>query len=240
MKAFSFLFIIIFFLNSFIAFSQKEFYVQANVNFFTINKYGFNNSDILTGKGNAFEPTFGNPQLIFGYKLSDKSAVEIGVIYRINTFNFESNSVNTGSLISLDIANSIGVPIRYRYYLNEFLSSNKFRFSLNGGVITLFQNDVNIINQSGQRDVQSFSATYKPYTTQKSVFIGELGFEVEKRISGHFNLSFDYNYWLGEKAYAVIDLTFKNNVNNTISTGSITHSGTSHNLSIGLKYTFGD
>lgn len=240
MKAFSFLFCSYFFLNSFKVFSQNEFYAQANVSFLAFNKYGFNNSDILTGKENAFKPTFGNPQIIFGYKLSNKSAIEIGVIYRINTFNFEGNIVNTNSLISLDIPNSIGLAIRYRYYLNEFLLNNKYRFSLNGGIISLFQNDVNIINKLGQIESQSFSTTYKPYAIQKNVFIGELGFEVEKRISDHFNLSFDYNYWLGDKAYAIIDLTFKNKANSTISEGSITHSGTSHNLSIGLKYTFGD
>ncbi|MBC7407345.1 MAG: hypothetical protein H7339_03060 [Arcicella sp.] len=60
------------------------------------------------------------------------------------------------------------------------------------------------------------------------------------KISDNSSFSFDYNYWIGNQAYAVIDLTFKNNLNNTTSTGSITHAGTSNNLSIGLKYTFGD
>jgi hypothetical protein len=128
----------------------------------------------------------------------------------------------------------------YRYYFNDFSSNNNFRFSVNGGFLMLFQSKVNEINQLGEVGNGFYTITNKPYTIQKSVFIGELGFEVEKRISHHFNLSFDYNYWFGEKAYAVIDLTFKNNVSQTTSTGSITHSGTSHNLSIGLKYTFGD
>lgn len=241
MRAFSFLFLSYFLLNSFRIFSQKEFYVQGNVSFLSINKYGFNNSDILTGKENAFKPTFGNPQLIFGYRLSIKSAIETGIIYRINTFNFEGNFKDgINNLISLDLANSIGIPMKYRYYFNEFSFSNKFRFSVDGGFLMLFQSKVNEINQLGEVYNGLYKISNKPYTIQKSVFIGELGFEVEKRISDHFNLSLDYNYWLGDKAYAVIDLTFKNNVNNTTSTGSITHSGTSHNLSIGLKYTFGD
>ena len=31
------------------------------------------------------------------------------------------------------------------------------------------------------------------------------------KISDNSSFSFDYNYWIGNQAYAVIDLTFKNN-----------------------------
>ena len=68
-------------------------------------------------------------------------------------FNFEGNfKYGLNNLISLDLANSIGIPMKYRYYFNEFSFSNKFRFSVNGGFLMLFQSKVNEINQLGEVD----------------------------------------------------------------------------------------
>lgn len=240
MKAFSFsIFVFVIIFNTSVK-SQNRLYLQGNGVFFSINKYNFDNSEIFTGKENAFKPTFGHPQILAGYKFTLKSAFEIGVIYRINTFNFEGNVKNANNALSIDLSNSIGIPIRYRYHLNDFSGKNNFRFSLNAGFVTLFQSEINKISQTGKIDYLPYSITYSPYNFKKISFVGELGLAIEKKISDKLSFSFDYNYWLGFQEYAKIDLIFKNTTNGSITNGSVLHSGTSHNLSIGLRYTFTD
>lgn len=237
MKVFSLLlfFIVLFHIN---LYGQKDSYLQVNGSFFSVNKYEFNNSDILTGKENTFKPNFGHPQLILGYRYTEKSAFETGIFYRINMFNFESNNSIGNNLISIDLPNSIGVPLRYRYYFNDFNSNHKYRFSMNAGLITLFQQKVNEKNSLGQTDFSLYQITYIPSTIKTIVLLGEIGISVEKHLSDNISLTLNYNFWIGTNDYVSIDLSFKNKVNNSLSTGYITHNGTNHNLSVGIRYTF--
>lgn len=239
MNPFSFLLFLCVCINTSFVFGQSNWYLQANVTLFSVNNYDYTNSDIFTGKENGFKPNFGHPQLIVGYHLSQRSAIESGIIYRINMFNFEGNVKNTNNLISLDLPNSIGVPLRYRYSFNEFiLLKKRTQLSLSVGLVSLFQSNVNEMNSLGRVTYQPYTITYIPSMTRKNVFIGELGLLIDRQLSDMFSLSVGYNYWMGVNDYSRIDLTFKNNLNNVGTNGSITHSGTNHSLSIGLKYNF--
>jgi hypothetical protein len=223
-------------LISFLGTAQSSIYLKVDFSG-NWNQLSFNRVDKYFPENNYTVLSGGNPHLSVGYILTPHSAVETGIMYRINDLNIRQTPV---TLYGLQPDMWI-VPSYYVYTLNPAYGSKKPAVSLSfkAGIAALFQTSVRQGSRLSKLELNTpTQPTFRPYTVQPVAFLPMLGISLEAHLWRGFKNYIEYQHWQGFGDTNRFDVTITDRSGRVLQQGYLGQNGTMTSIFFGGKYEF--